>query len=86
MDWKNCNREERENLKKLKEAEEKQLNLSPYETVIYFYHNLANAYQYTPAEIDNTEIETMFEMLYVASIVRGEEEKPKKKYIDEIMP
>jgi len=62
--------------------------LSPYELVMFYYYKLAEGFQYTPCQIDETDLETMFDMLYVGTLIRDrekkKEEKPKKVYIDEI--
>lgn len=57
--------------------------MSDYEQCIYFYTVFSKMYHWTVKEIDETELEVLFDYLLVS---QEKETKQKNVYIDEIMP
>lgn len=57
--------------------------MTDYEQCIYFYTVFSKMYHWTVKEIDETELEILFDYLLVS---QEKETKQKNVYIDEIMP
>ncbi|MBR3457466.1 MAG: hypothetical protein IKH16_04845 [Selenomonadaceae bacterium] len=56
--------------------------LSPYQNLLLYYEKLQNAYGWTAEEVDGHEIAFLLDQLVVLDLVQ---EKPGKKYIDDVM-